>query len=328
MRCHESVERVMAAMDRVPFWVFDLDLADDTVERLGETRRAAGDERVGALVVTSQPIDTDAMIAHGADTVLVFHSARVGPRTRLAAALMIWKHHQPTLALMGADADNRSWAAGLAAATEAMLISPALMVQRTAGELEIAALDRSGKLSRQIRVSSEQSAVVTMRCGVAEPLQPDSGRIGRKHVFEWSGQNESIIRTRRIPADPAKVDIRDADRLVAGGRGLGSARGFELLQRLASHLDAGVAASRMAVDLGWIDRERQVGQTGKSVQPQLYIACGISGASHHLEGMSTAEHIVAVNTDPSAPIFSVAHLGLVADLHDILARTCQALEQS
>ena len=81
----------------------------------------------------------------------------------------------------------------------------------------------------------------------------------------------------------------------------------------------------MAVDLGWIERERQVGQTGKTVAPELYIACGISGASHHLEGMAGAKHIVALNTDPEAPIFRIAHLGLVADLYDILARAEEAL---
>ena len=83
-------------------------------------------------------------------------------------------------------------------------------------------------------------------------------------------------------------------------------------------MDAGVAASRMAVDQGWIERERQVGQTGKTVRPELYLACGISGASHHREGMADSRHIIAINIDPAAPIFQIAHLGLVADWHETL----------
>jgi len=323
----EPVETAIAAMDRVAYWVIDSSLTDDTLERLGEARRAAGQKGVGALLVASQPVDADALVAHGADTVLEFRSDRDGPRTRLAAVLAAWGHHRPKLALMGADPDSRSWAAAIAAVTQAKLVSPALMVRRAAGDLEVTALDRSGKLSRRVAVSGETSAVVTMRPGVAEAIRPDPARAGRKRVFAWPGRDEAIVHVERIPADPATVDIRDADRLVAGGRGLGSAEGFARLRRVAGHLGAAVAASRMAVDLGWIGRERQVGQTGKSVAPQLYVACGISGASHHLEGMSTAEHIVAINTDPEAPIFRVAHLGLVADLHDVLGRVCEALEQ-
>ena len=102
--------------------------------------------------------------------------------------------------------------------------------------------------------------------------------------------------------------------------GVGGAAGFRRLTRIAEQLKAGVAASRVAVDFGWVDRERQVGQTGKTVSPALYLACGISGASHHLDGMAETQHIVAINRDPEAPIFKIAHLGLVADLHEILTQ--------
>ena len=113
--------------------------------------------------------------------------------------------------------------------------------------------------------------------------------------------------------------MRTVDRIVAGGRGLDGPDGFTLLGRFAKYLGASIAASRVAVDLGWIGSERQVGQSGKTVNPELYVACGISGASHHLAGMTGAKHIVAINRDPRAPIFDVAHLALVADLHQVLA---------
>jgi electron transfer flavoprotein alpha subunit len=199
------------------------------------------------------------------------------------------------------------------------------MVQVRDNGLEVTGLDRSGRLARKIRMERDAGVVLTMRPGVAEALPADATRQGTLVQREAVHQPETVTRREIIPADPASVDIQYAERLVAGGRGLGSKAGFDTLRRFASKLGAGVAASRMAVDLGWIERERQVGQTGKTVSPSLYMACGISGASHHIEGMSGAKLIVAINTDPSAPIFKVAHLGLVADLHDVLARAEEGL---
>jgi electron transfer flavoprotein alpha subunit len=169
-------------------------------------------------------------------------------------------------------------------------------------------------------VGQEAAAIVTLRPGVGEAVPPDATRQGVLRHIAAVPQPEKRLPVQTIPTDPASVDIRYAERLVAGGRGLGSKAGFDALRRFASKIGAGIAASRMAVDLGWIERERQVGQTGKTVAPDLYIACGISGASHHLEGMSGARRIVAINTDANAPIFSLAHLGLVADLYEVLAR--------
>jgi electron transfer flavoprotein alpha subunit len=169
--------------------------------------------------------------------------------------------------------------------------------------------------------------VATLRPGVGEALAPDPARTGEVTIARVEPEPDGIARRRLLPADPQTVDIRFASRLVAGGRGLGSREGFDLLRRFARRIGAGVAASRMAVDLGWIERDRQVGQTGKTVRPHLYVACGISGASHHLEGMSEASHVVAINTDPRAPIFRAAHLGLVGDLHEVLGAALAELER-
>jgi electron transfer flavoprotein alpha subunit len=201
------------------------------------------------------------------------------------------------------------------------LFSPALQVGFDRdGRLVVTALSACGRYSREAALGPDETAVLTLKTGVAEAMPADSDRVGTVERISSVEIGEEAIRVEReIPADPSEVDIRYAERIVAGGRGLGRADGFEQLARVAQILRAGVAASRVAVDLGWIDRERQVGQTGKTVAPALYLACGISGVSHHLAGMAEARHIVAINTDSDAPIFKAAHLGLVADLREVLS---------
>jgi electron transfer flavoprotein alpha subunit len=296
------------------------------LERLGDARLVADriDAGVGALLLGADDEATKELIAHGADSVLRV-AAWPGLWSSVATAVAALTEHAPRLVLAPGDCTGREWASLLAARLGWKLVSPALLVQLRGDRLEVTGLDRSGRRARTIGIASDETVVVTMRPGVAEALQADPARQGTSASIEPVQRPESVRTLQVIPADPASVDIRFAERLVAGGRGVGGREGFDTLRRFAARIRAGVAASRMAVDLGWIESERQVGQTGKTVSPGLYIACGISGASHHLEGMSEAQHIVAVNTDPEAPIFKVAHLGLVADLHEILERAEKGL---
>jgi electron transfer flavoprotein alpha subunit len=115
-----------------------------------------------------------------------------------------------------------------------------------------------------------------------------------------------------------KVNLEEAKIIVAGGRGVGSKENFKIIEDLAAVLNAEVGGSRVAVELDWIEHDHQVGQTGKTVSPRLYIACGISGAIQHIVGMQGADIIVAINRDENAPIFKVAHYGIVGDLHKVI----------
>jgi electron transfer flavoprotein alpha subunit len=295
-------------------------------ERLGDGRLLA--DRlgcgVGVFLTGADRSDALRLVARGADRVC--HVASSLPvESAVATAEKILLAEKARLVLAAGDCSGREWAARLAARLGCRLVSPALSV-KAAGEaaagggLEVTALDCSGRLARPVRIAAQEGVVVTLRPGVGEALPADPDRPGEVEAVEPAERETQAIRVKWIPADPATADIRDAGRLVAGGRGLGGREGFDLLRRFAARIGAGVAASRMAVDLGWIGHERQVGQTGKSVAPELYIACGISGASHHLDGISGARRIVALNTDPAAPIFKVAHLGLVADLYAVLDR--------
>lgn len=247
-----------------------------------------------------------------------YRNGNVSLIEKVDATIRVLSEFPVTTVFAGGDPTSREWASLLAAKMGWTLISPALMVTCRSDRRIVTQLNHSGRKSRQIELDDGQPVVVTMKSGVAEASVPDDGRTGeiRSTVLTLNPKKRRLSKV--APANPETCDIRDTKRLVSGGRGLGSANGFDLLRKVAKRLGAGVSASRMAVDLGWIEYERQVGQTGKTVAPDVYIACGISGASHHLEGMSEAQHIIAINTDVEAPIMKKADLGLGADLHSVL----------
>ena len=130
-----------------------------------------------------------------------------------------------------------------------------------------------------------------------------------------------------IKKEKKQINLEDAEIIVAGGRGVGSKENFKIIQKLAEVLDAEVAGSRVAVELNWIETERQVGQTGKTVSPRLYIACGISGAIQHKVGILCSDIILAINKDPNASIFEVAHYGIVGDLHEVIPALIKELQK-
>jgi electron transfer flavoprotein alpha subunit len=286
--------------------------AADLAERLGGA--------VSACTTRGEPGHHHDLLAHGADQVCVLAGGERGLNHRLRGVAAWRERLQPRIVLAGATGDDRALAARLAVRSGVRLVSPALSVRVRDPSLHITALAADGRRARQITLETDEAAVVTLRPGVGQARAPLADRTGEVTHLQVDPQDEPAVVARRCPADPATTDIVHLPRLVAGGRGLGGKEGFEFLRTVAARLDAGVAASRMAVDQGWIDRERQVGQTGKTVRPELYLACGISGASHHREGMADSRHIVAINIDPAAPIFQIAHLGLVADWRETLSQ--------
>jgi electron transfer flavoprotein alpha subunit len=301
--------------------VLDVEVGDALLERLGDARELADRLRVvaGVVIVGRPPEDPESLIQRGADEVCIVPMDNPGQNSVIAAAEKVLRARQPRVVFCGGDPFGRECGLRLAARCGWRIASPALIAYASSDRrLTATALDSSGRMARQVNMASDETVLVTLRAGVASARPSDLTRRGRIEFIEIPPVAEAVVARQYIPANPLTTDIRHVQRLIAGGRGLGSALGFDLLRRIATQLNAGIAASRVAVDLGWIDHQHQVGQTGKTVKPDLYIACGISGASHHWDGMSGSTHIVAINTDPDAPIHAKAHLSLVADLHQVL----------
>lgn len=185
-----------------------------------------------------------------------------------------------------------------------------------------------GNLMATIKCPGHRPQMSTVRPGVMDKLPVKEGRTGEVKPVSLNLQ-ESDIRTKILEVvKTAKdmVSLTDAEIIVSGGAGLGDTSGFQLIQKFADHVGGVVGASRAAVDSGWIDHSHQVGQTGTTVKPKIYIACGISGAIQHLAGMQTSDIIIAINKNPMAPIFEVADYGIVGDLYKVIPEIMEVWE--
>lgn len=308
-----------------------------TLELLGDAAALAKrwNGRVSAWVLTTPlaPLpDFTELALHGCDVIChLKNDCFAGWASEVvAAALARSVSSVCRVILLPAGARGEEVAALLAEQLDTAWITDALTLAVTrTGTLEITATLPSGKLSRVFRSSGDRPVVVTMRPGV-----PEARKLDRPKPLEMKEVDIDLVDVppltaveRFLPADPRTIDLSFAQRIVSAGRGAGGPAGVQLIVGLAERLGASLGASRMIVDLGWAPPERQVGQTGRTVHPELYVACGISGASHHLAGMRDSKHIVAINPDASAPIHEVAHLSLQADLHQLIPAIHAALQR-
>lgn len=304
-------------------------------EILTEARTIAAKLETGlSAVILGHQIagQAEALLAYGAQTVYVCDAPELkdyttAAYTRQLAALI--GQYAPAVLFIGATHNGRDLGPRLASRLNTGLTADctSLDVDLEKGDLLMTRPAFGGNLMATIICPSHHPQMATVRPGVfkAMPVNPPSNA---QIVMVPSEIHPDDLQTeilRIVKEKSQEEDITRANIIVAGGRGLGSAAGFDLLQDLADCLGGTVAASRAAVDAGWISNARQVGQTGKTVQPELYIACGISGAIQHLIGMNKSRTIVAINKDSNAPIFKIAHYGIVGDLYQIIPAMIEQL---
>jgi electron transfer flavoprotein alpha subunit len=255
----------------------------------------------------------------GAKTLHVLTSASLEQYTTehvTAAVKQVADAVKPAIILIGGTANGRDLAPRLAARLDVGVASDVTALEWTGGKLRARRPVYSGKAIATVEIDGVP-AIATTRAN-AFPLE-ESGTAAAEVVTHEYAAGESKVKVVEVKVPEAgELSIAEADVIVAGGRGLKEAANFALVRDLAHALKGAVGASRATVDAGWIDHQAQVGQTGRVVSPDLYIAAGISGAIQHLAGMTSSKHIIAINKDPEAPIFRIADLGIVGDLFTIL----------
>jgi electron transfer flavoprotein alpha subunit len=305
-------------------------VANVSVELLGEGRKLADDlgcELCGMLLTDRDGSDgyIQEAIAYGAQRVYVSESPllkeyRTDPYA--SGAINLIRKYKPEIVLFGATTQGRDFAGTVATTLEAGLTADCTGLD----------IDPESKLLRQTRPAfggnimatildypQYRPQMATVRPKVFPMPKRDGSRKGET-IKESLPMTEDQVRTKvlELIKGAEAVNLVDAEIIVSGGRGVGNGENFKVLRELANALKAAIGASRAAVDAGWIPYEHQVGQTGRTVRPRIYIACGISGSIQHQAGMKTSDIIVAINKDPEAPIFKIATYGIVGDLFTVV----------
>lgn len=301
-------------------------VASVAYELLGIGRTLADDRnaQLSAILFGASEDAAQELIRWNADRVFlanheILASFNDEPYARLLTTLI--REHKPEIVLAGATPIGRSFLPRVAARLRTGLTADctALSIDRDTGNLLQVRPAFGGNIMATILCPHTRPQMATVRPRVMKRGQYDAERKGEVVQVSTDGlvSRTNVLETVKEVSD-ITVNLQEADIIVSGGRGLGDSRGFKLIEELAELLGGAVGSSRAAVDSGWIPYRHQVGQTGKTVCPKIYISCGISGAVQHLVGMQSSDIIIAINKNPEAPIFNVATYGIVGDLYEIV----------
>lgn len=320
-------------------WVFaeqrEKKIMPVVIELLGEGKKLAkevGCELCAVLCGSEVEGLADELFEYGADKVYIADSPELEKYTTDGYTKVIFeaiKEYKPEIVLLGATHIGRDLGPCLAVKANTGLTADCTMLEIDPEDKKIKQTRPAfgGNLMATIVCPNHRPQMSTVRPGVMAKAEHTPGRKGEIVKLNVSF-NEGDIRTKVldiVKSMKETVSLTDAEIIVAGGMGLGKAEGFDLLKELADKLGGIVASSRAAVDAGWIDHAYQVGQTGTTVKPKIYVACGISGAIQHVAGMQNAEQIIAINTAENAPIFEVADYGIVGDLYKVIPAMIEEL---
>lgn len=308
------------------------------LELLNPGRRLADGQqgKLVAVVIGSQVDEAVRTVqAHGADQIIVVDGPEFARYTTDAytdALHALVEKYGPTTLLIGATGNGRDMAPRLSCRLKTGLTADctALDIDEQSGNVAWTRPAFGGNLMATILCRDHRPQIGTVRPGVFKKEEPDDSR-SAEVIKEDIHIPEERLRTKVLDViselSKELVDLEGAEIIVSGGRGVGGPEGFRTIRELADALGATVGASRAAVDSGWISRSHQVGQSGKTVGPKLYIAAGISGAIQHLVGMNSSDVVVAINKDPDAPIFGVADYGVVGDLFQVLPALTESVKK-
>lgn len=321
-------------------WVFaeqrQGEISPVVIELLGEGKKLA--DEIGAelcAVLLGKDIKglTKELISYGAQKVYVADSPLLENYTTDAYTKVICdavNEFKPEIMLLGATHIGRDLAPRMSSRLDTGLTADCTKLEIDPEDKKIMQTRPAfgGNIMATIICPNNRPQMSTVRPGVMDKAIKDESKVGEIINLDFK-LSESDIRTKVIKTVKTKKDLVslvDANVIVSGGLGLGNAGGFEMLKKLADKFGGVVGASRAAVDAGWIDHSHQVGQTGTTVKPTVYIACGISGAIQHLVGMQDADIVIAINKNPSALIFGVADYGIVGDVNDIVPMLTEQLD--
>ena len=283
------------------------------------------------------------VMPYGVDRVHVFDDERLYPYTTLphaAAVVNLFREEKPQICLMGATVIGRDLGPRVSSALHSGLTADCTQLEIDDFDMKVKVGDElickhfenqlmqirpafGGSIVATIVNPEHRPQMATVRDGVMkkEVLDPDyKGEVLRHEVAEYIDDTTFVVKVLDRHVEEAKHNLKGANIVVAGGYGVGSREGFDLLFELAHELHAEVGASRAAVDAGWIDHDRQIGQTGVTVRPKVYIACGISGAIQHIAGMKDAGIIISINNDPDAPINQIADYNICGTIEEVLPK--------
>lgn len=313
-------------------WVFieqrEGHIRNVSLELIGEGRKLAdelGEELAGVVIGDGVEPLAKEVFASGADKVYLVEDAALRQYSTdgyAAAFTRLINKYRPSVILLGATNDGRDLGPRVAARVKTGLTADCTGLSIDP-EARLVAWTRpafGGNIMATIFCPDSRPQMGTVRPKVFKKPQPDYGKTGQL-IREKAELANVAIRTSIVDfvqVCTTSCNLEDAEIIVSGGRGLGNPEGFKLIEELAEALGGTVGASRAVIDAGWKPYPHQVGQTGKTVGPKIYFACGISGAIQHLAGMQTSDIIVAINKDPDAPIFKVAHYGIVGDLYEVI----------
>ena len=311
-------------------------LMNVTFELLGAAKELCAklEEKCCAVLVTAAAGELpQQLIAAGADVVYVIEDAKYADYdTELYtdAICQLSKKYDPAAIMFGATDDGRDLAPRIAARLHTGLCADCTALDVTDDKL--VAWTRpalGGNICATIICDVNRPQMGTVRPKVFKPAELDNTRTGEVIVFipeAGAVSRVELVKKEALSSENA-VKIDEADMIAAGGRGFGSKENFDVLEQLPAFFEnSAVAGTRAAIDEGWLTHSQQVGQSGKSVTPHIYFACGISGAIQHLSGMKDSDIIIAINKDAEAPIFTVAHYGIVGDVNVILPKLIEKIK--